>query len=201
MAKAHGYDQEVKDYWAKRSANGAEGLALLGKAINDTAVHRSWDGLSRFFTLAKKAGQGPRVAAIIRCAFGNKLTYRASTKHETGGQFVIGWEGVFDLKGSNSYSIIKAAIREGKSWDDRELLKEINKAVGKPDPKKREVSDESKAKVVKHLAAYAEKLETDGFNVGEIIAMLQKELAAEVVTSAPVQKSVVNGVTVFEPEF
>jgi hypothetical protein len=63
------------------------------------------------------------------------------------------------------------------------------------------VTDEAKTKVVKHLKTYADKLRADGFNVGEIIAMLQKELAAEVVTSAPVQKSVVNGVTVFQPDF
>ena len=199
MAKAKpvSLDVQAQTYWAGRKANGVEGLALLHKCIERTAQHRDWDALSRFLVSARQHGQGARVGAIIRCAFGNAITFKANAKHPTGGTFVLGWEGPFNLRGSNTYGVIRDAVAKGMSWDDRELGKVLPKA----DKKTREASDEQKKKVVKHLKTYADKLKADGFNVGEIIAMLQKELAAEVVTSAPVQKSVVNGVTVFQPDF
>jgi hypothetical protein len=197
MGKAISLDVQVQTLWAARKQNGVEGLALLHKCIERTAKHRDWDALSRFVMSARRHGQGARVGAIIREAFGDKLSFKANAKHPTGGTFVLGWQGEFDLRGSNTYGVIRDAVAKGVSWDDKELGKVLTKA-----PKaERKVTDEAKTKVVKHLKTYADKLRADGFNVGEIIAMLQKELAAEVVTSAPVQKSVVNGVTVFEPEF
>lgn len=194
-------DMQAQNYWAGRKANGVEGLALLHKCIERTAKYRDWDALSRFLVQARAHGQGARVVGIIRAAFGNKLTFKANAKHPTGGTFALGWEGAFDLRGSNTYGVIRDAVQKGMSWDDRELGKLLPKA----DKKERQVSDESKKKVVKHLMSYTDKLASDGFNVGEIIAELQKELAAKAaVKAAPVgavQKKVVNGVAVYEPAF
>jgi len=196
MAKALSLDVQVQNLWASRKQNGVDGLALLHKCIERTAKHRDWDALSRFVMAARQHGQGARVGAIIRAAFGNKITFKANSKHPTGGTFVMGWEGEFDLRGSNTYGAIREAVAKGMSWDDKELGKVLPKA----DKNERKPTDEAVKKVVKHLKTYTDKLKADGFNVGEIIAALQKELAA---TSAPtgVQKKVVNGVTILEPEF
>ena len=197
MGKAVSLDVQVQTLWASRKQNGVDGLALLHKCIERTAKHRDWDALSRFVMSARQHGQGARVGAIIRQAFGDKLTFKANAKHPTGGTFVLGWDGEFDLRGSNTYGVIRDAVAKGLSWDDKEL----GKMLPKPDKAKRQVSEEQVKKVVKHLKSYTDKLKADGFNVGEIIAALQKELA---VASAPVgvvQKKVVNGVEVFEPEF
>jgi len=192
-------DVQAQTYWAGRKANGVEGLALLDKCIQRVAKYRDWDALSRFLVSARVHGQGARVSGIIRAAFGDKITFKANAKHPTKGTFVLGWEGEFPLNGSNTYGGIREAVAKGLSWDDREL----GKVLPKPDKKARVVSDEQKAKVVKHLSTYLDKLVADGFSAAEIIAALQKDRASKVV-SAPVgqvQKQVVNGVTVYEPEF
>lgn len=177
--KAPSLDVQVQHLWASRKQNGIDGLSLLHKCIERTAKHRDWDALSRFVIMSRQHGQGARVGAIIRCAFGDKITFKANAKHPTGGEFVMGWQGEYDLRASNTYGAIREAVQKGMSWDDKEL----GKMLPKPDKAKRVVSDEQKKKVVKHLKSYTDKLKADGFNVGEIIAMLQKELT---VASIPV---------------
>lgn len=194
-------DVQAQTYWAGRKANGVEGLALLHKCIERTAQHRDWDALSRFLVQARNHGQGARVGAIIRCAFGNAITFKANAKHPTGGTFVLGWEGPFNLRGSNTYGIIREAVGKGLSWDDRELGKLLPKAE-KP---QRQVTEEQKKKVVKHLSTYMSKLAKEGFSTGEILAAVQAELKkADAVKSTPVGevlKKMVNGAEVFEPNF
>ena len=198
MGKTLSLDVQVQNLWAARKQNGVDGLALLHKCIERTAKHRDWDALARFVMSARQHGQGARVGAIIRCAFGDKITFKANKKHATGGEFVMGWVGEFDLRGSNTYGVIRDAVAKGMSWDD----KEFGALLPKADKAKRQVSEEQVKKVVKHLKTYTDKLKADGFNVGEIIAALQKELAvASAPVGAGVQQKVVNGVTVFEPEF
>jgi hypothetical protein len=191
MGKALSLDVQVQTLWASRKQNGIDGLSLLHKCIERTAKHRDWDALSRFVIMSRQHGQGARVGAIIRCAFGDKLTFKANAKHPTGGTFVLGWMGEYDLRGSNTYGVIRDAVAKGMSWDDKELGKLLPKA----DKAKRVVSDEQKKKVVKHLKSYTDKLKADGFNVGEIIAMLQKELVSSAmpVVDTGVVKDTVTG--------
>lgn len=171
-------DIQAQVYWAGRKANGAEGLALLHACIERCAKHRDWDALSRFLVKAREHGQGTRVATIIRAAFGDKLTFKANSKHPTGGIFTLGWaaDKPFPLRESNTYGAVREAVQKGMSWDDKEL----QKILPKPIKKERQATPEQKQKVVKHLKAYTDKLKSDGFNVGEILAMLQKELASSV---------------------
>ncbi len=177
--KALSLDVQVQHLWASRKQNGIDGLALLHKCIERTAKHRDWDALSRFVIMSRQHGQGSRVGAIIRCAFGDKITFKANAKHPTGGEFIMGWQGEFDLRSSNTYGAIREAVAKQLSWDS----KEVGAMLPKADKVKRVVSDDAKKKVVKHLKTYTDKLKADGFNVGEIIALLQKELAS---TAIPV---------------
>ena len=199
MAKMNFVDQ-VNDYWGRRSANGAEGLALVVKLMTRFADHGDWDALARFVIKAGQHGQGDKVKKIIRAGFGNHVTFKVNAKHPAGGEFIKqGWNGEkFPLRQSNTFGVVKAAVEKGLSWDDRAFQKELPGA----DKKTRTASEEATKKVVKHLQTYCDKLAADGFNVGEVLVALQKELAAKKATaSAPVQKSVVNGVTVYEPSF
>jgi len=203
-AKASFVDQ-VNDYWGRRSANGTEGLALVGKLMLRFADYGDWDALARFVVKAGQHGQREKVVKITRAGFGNHVTFKTNAKHPAGGEFIkVNWTGEkFPIRQSNTFGIVKAAIDKGLSWDDRDFQRELPSA----DKKARQVSDEATKKVVKHLETYCGKLAADGFNVGEVLAALQKELAAKVKAAtpvqkaAPVQKSMVNGVTVYEPSF
>lgn len=191
-------DAQVKDYFGRRMANGAEGLKLLVTCIERTAKHRDWDALSRFMTLAgKDEGTRSRVVKIVRAAFGDKLTYKANSKHDTGGTMIMGWEGEFNLRGSNTFGIVQAAAKAGKTWYDRDFLKELPGAT----PKAPKVDEASTEKAAKHLAKYLMDKEADGFSIGDILARAEKEIKAKRVESsaiAPVTKKVVNGAEVIE---
>jgi hypothetical protein len=182
MAKAiRGFDAEVQTYWANRKANGAEGLKLLHKCIEDTAKHRSWDGLSRFFTLAKKHGQGPRVALIIRAAFGDKLTYKANAKHPTGGEFIIGWDSSapFNLRGNNVYPIIMESIDKGEGWDSASVNKLLREKVAKPTKPAKIVDAETQTKAAKALAKKLAELRDAGFDLGALRNEIDSILATK----------------------
>ena len=165
-------DEQVRKLWSDRARSGVEGLALLHKCIENVAHHRDWDALSRFYVSAQKFGQGPRVAAIIRAAFGEKITFRTNVRHPTGGTFSIRWEGKFDLERSNTYAVVRDAVSRGISWDDREL----GKLLPKREASNRTVSEEAQKKIVKHLANYLSDRRREGFAIGEIIALVQKDL-------------------------
>lgn len=194
--KGPSLDVQVKGYFSRRGENGVEGLKLLVDCIVRTAVHRDWDALSRFITLAgKDESARSRVVKIVRAAFGDKLTYKSNNKHDTGGTIVMGWEGAFPLAGSNTWGIVKAAVAQGKTWYDREFLKELPGPVAKV----RTASAEATTKAAKHLAKYLLEREAEGFSTGEILAQVQAELKAkraEAVGLAVVEKKVVNGVAV-----
>ena len=200
-AKAPSLEEQVIDYWAGRKVNGVIGLALLDKCIQRLAKHRDWDHLARFTVSAARHGQGDKVKKILRAAFGDSLIFKLNKKHATGGEFILKWQGEFNLRGSNTYGVISDAVTKGMSWDDREL----SKLIPNNPPPKRQVTDEQKKKIVKHLAGYMSKLTSDGFSTGEILSMLQAELKKDAaIQSAPVGevlKKMVNGAEVFEPNF
>lgn len=203
MAKEQSLESKVKTYWTNRDKNSATGLALLDQCINRFAAHGDWDHLARFYVAALRVNQGPAIKRVIRAAFGDSVKFSLDSKHDTGGKFTkVNWpDAVFPLHESNTYGIVTSAVGQGKGWDNKEFQKSLAEAL--PSVKKeRKVTDEAKKKVVKHLKTYTDKLAADGFVVGEILAMLQKELAASVATSGKgVEKKVVNGATVFEPQF
>lgn len=176
-AKAPSLDLQATEYWKGRTQNGAEGLVLLDKCIQRIATYRDWDALSRFVVQARIHGQGAKVGKIIRAAFGDKLTFKADSKHPTGGNFIMGWEGVFPLKGSNTYGAVKDAIQKGLPFDHNSLQKELPTA----EKKERVATPEATAKAVKHVMSYLDKLAAEGFSSGEILAAVQKELAAKAV--------------------
>ena len=198
-AKRESLEQQVQTYWGKRATNGAEGLNLLDKCIQRLAKHRDWDHLARFVVSAARHGQGDKVKKILRAAFGNKLTFKVDKKHSAGGVFVLGWQGEFDLRGSNTYGVVRAAVANGTSWDDRAFQKELPGA----DKKQREATEEAKKKIVAGLARTLKTAKADGFSTGELLEMVAKELAKDVVAApvGKVEKQVVNGATVFETNF
>lgn len=199
-------DKKIKSYFDSREKSSALGLKLLDICIQRTASQsRDWDGLARFLSSASKTSQVGVVRKIIRAAFGNQLTWKPSAKHPAGGTFVIGWQGSFNLlENAPNYRIITDAVEKGMGWDHKALAKLLAEAMP-TERKARVVSDEAKKKVVKHLAGYMKKLVDEGFESGDILAALQKQLAADAATrSAPVGmmvKTVVNGATVYGPNF
>lgn len=170
--KKQSLDVAVQGYFQRRTENGVEGLRLLVNCIERTAKYRDWDALSRFISLANQSNSRAKVVKIIRAAFGDKLTYKSSTKHDTGGTIVMGWEGALDLAGSNTWGIVREAARKGKSWDDREFQKELPGA----EKKAKTVSDEAQSKAAKHLAKYLMEREAEGFDTGAILAAAMAEI-------------------------
>lgn len=194
-------DKRVTSFWNTRGRHSREGLVLLDVCINRAASEaRDWDGLARFFSSALKYQQGPVIKRIIRAAFGDKLVWKADSNHAAGGTFVIGWEGAFNLAGSNTYGVVRQAVEAGEGWDDKAFAVRIGKVLPKT-VVVRTATPEATAKAIKHLATYMDKLAKDGFNVGEVIAGVQKDMAAKRAEVGDVVKKVVNGVTVYEPKF
>jgi len=181
--KTMSLESQVKGYWTRRDNNSVDGLALIDSCIKRFAEHGDWDALSRFYVGSLKVGQGPAIARIIRAAFGDKVKFHLDAKHDTGGKFSKkNWpDAVFPLHESNTYSLIAEAVANKQGWDHKVFQKSLMEAMPK-EKTQRVVSEESKKAVVKHLMTYTSKLVDDGFNVGEIIARLQKELAAAQVT-------------------
>ena len=191
-------DQQVKDYFHSRKENGVIGLRLLVQAIERTAKYRDWDALSRFIAMAHDSSSRPKVVKIVRAAFGTALTWKANTKHDTGGTVVMGWEGAFPLAQRNLWGVVKSAAEKGASWDDRAFLKELPG----PDPKIRQASPEAMAKAAKHLAKYVLERESEGFSPGELLSLMEQEIKAaraqKSAPVAPVTKRVVNGAEVID---
>ena len=188
-------DAQVKDYFVRRNENGAEGLKLLVTCIERTAKYRDWDALSRFITASASSSSRSKVVKIVRAAFGEALTYKSSPKHDTGGTIVMGWEGEFPLAGRNAWGIVKDAARNGRSWDDRDFLKELPG----PMPKAKTVDAAAQEKAAKHLAKYLLEREAEGFVTGEIMQQVMANIkAAHATKPAETTKKVVNGAEVIE---
>jgi hypothetical protein len=123
---------EVSAYFTTRDANGVKGLVLLDRCIRATAENRDWDGLSRFVTLSARAGHANRVKKIIRAAFGDKLIYKTSKQHATGGTFVMGWEAGAAFPLGNTYSVVAKAIEDKTPWDSVAFTKALSEVLPAP---------------------------------------------------------------------
>lgn len=186
--KGPSLDAQVKTYWQDRSASGVLGLKLLVTCIERTAKYRDWDALSRFITQAgDNESARSKVVKIVRAAFGDSLTYKVNSKHDTGGTIVMGWEGSLDLSKSNTYGHVRDAARNGLSWHDKEFLK----LLPGPTPKAKDVNAVAHEKAGQHLAKYLLQREAEGFTIGDIIAQMQAEIKkahAEKAAKAPAGK-------------
>ena len=183
MTKALPLIDQVNNVWNARNANGAEGLKVLDKCIQRLAKAGDWDALSRFVVLAhKNSNTAAKVKRILRVAFGDKLSFKMDAKHPTGGRFVIGWNGAEGTTLPNTYSFITKAIQAGLAWDDKGFLKSLNDVLPEKEAAPVVVDDKTKTAKAKRLAAFLASLKEDGFNVGEVLAMAQAEVAASVTT-------------------
>lgn len=193
----------IGTYFDGRHANGREGLVLLDECIRRTASKdRDWDALARFVSRAGLSSSAPKVKKIVRAAFGNSLTFVTDKKHPAGGRFALSWEGAFPLAQSNTYSAVKKAVADSKSWDDKDFLAALSKVIPDLPKKEKVVSATAQTAAAKHLAKYLSERAAEGFSVGDIVKEAQALLAASAKPSASlVAKSVVNGVTVYEPSF
>ena len=192
----------IGSYWDSRTANGKEGLILLDECIRRTASKdRDWDALARFVARANMSNNAAKVKKIIRAAFGNNITFALDKKHAAGGRFELKWEGPFNLQGSNTYSVVRKAIEHGKSWDDKAFLAELTKVLPDVPKKEKTVDAATQTKEAKALAKKLGELRQAGFDLGALVREAQALLAAEQSAGAGVEKKVVNGATVYEPEF
>ena len=193
----------IGTYFDGRHANGREGLVLLDECIRRTASKdRDWDALARFMTRAGLSSSAPKVKKIIRAAFGNSITFVTDKKHPAGGRFSLSWEGAFPLAQSNTYSAIKKAVADNKSWDDKDFLAALSKIIPDLPKKDKVVSATAQTAAAKHVAKYLAERAAEGFSIGDIVKEAQALLVANAKPSAGlVAKSVVNGVTVYEPSF
>ena len=174
------FDQ-VGDFWNGVDHASALGLVLLDECIRRAAAKdRDTDSLARFVARASMKGNRAKVVKIIRAAFGNSITYATDKKHAAGGKFTIGWQGAFPLAGVNSYTAVKKAIADGKGWDDAAFLKSLNDVLMAPEKKAREVDEKAAAKVAKHVTDYLVARMKEGFNVGEVLDAVRKELLVAV---------------------
>lgn len=204
QVKAPKLFDRIGSYWDSRTANGRDGLILLDECIRRTASKdRDWDALARFVARANMSNNAAKVKKIIRAAFGNQIVFSLDKKHAAGGRFELKWEGPFNLQGSNTYSVVKRAIEQGKSWDDKAFLADLSKVlpeVPKPD---KTVDAATQTKEAKALAAKLKVLRDAGFDLGALVREAQSLLAANPQANADksVGKKVVNGATVYEPAF
>lgn len=174
------FDQ-VGDFWNGVDHSSALGLVLLDECIRRTASKdRDWDALARFVARASMKGNRAKVVKIIRAAFGNSITYTTDKKHAAGGKFTLAWEGAFPLAGVNSYTHVKKAIADNKGWDDAAFLKALGEVILAPEKKAREVDEKAAAKVAKHVTDYLVARMKEGFNVGEVLDAVRKELLVAV---------------------
>lgn len=193
---------KITSFFDSRDRSGREGLRLLDVCIQRAASQsRDWDGLARFFHRVQGTSQLGIAKKVIRAAFGSKLSYKANAKHDAGGTFTIGWEGSFNLIDSPTYKVVAAAITANEGWDSKAFNLRLNDTLPKIEAAPRKVTQEATDKAVKHLLDYTKRIRGEGFNIGEIMAAVQKQLAALPPVDKSVEKKVVNGVTVLEPNF
>ncbi len=167
----------INAHWGDRQANGVAGLVLLNECIERTASKdRDWDALSRFVTLATANGQAGRVKKIIRAAFGDQIKYAPSKQHASGGTFVMGWAGEFNLAGSNTYTVVRRAIEDGVNWDSNAFQKALSEVLPEAVKPPVKVDDKAQAAAAKHLYEYiAEKVKA-GMDQGVLMDAVQKML-------------------------
>lgn len=181
MAQPKLFDR-IGNYWDTRTANGREGLALLDECIRRTASKdRDWDALARFIARANVTSNASKVKKIIRAAFGNNIIFTLDKKHPAGGRFELKWEGAFPLAGSNTYTMVKKAIEQGKSWDDKAFLLELGKVLPELPKKEKVVDAAAQTKAAKALATRLNDLRNAGFDIAALLREAQAELTTKVI--------------------
>ena len=125
---------KVKTYWTNRGKNAHVGLVMAHECIEHLARHRDWTPLSRFMTLA--GADKPKIALLVRAAFGDAVSYKVDKNHETGGRFTLNFEGEFPLHGRNAYGYVEEAIAQHKGYNSLDFLKKLREAVGQKDAAK-----------------------------------------------------------------
>lgn len=179
MAQAKLFDR-IGSYWDSRQANGRDGLILLDECIRRTASKdRDWDALARFVARANMSNNAAKVKKIIRAAFGNQIVFKLDKKHAAGGTFELKWQGPFNLQGSNTYSVVKRAIEQGKSWDDKAFLLELGKVLPEIEKPVKEIDDKEEEKIVAALAKKFAELQQKGVNPQDIVRRAQAKFIAD----------------------
>ena len=172
--------QAIGSYWDSRQANGKEGLILLDQCIRRVASKdRDWDALARFVARANMSNNAAKVKKIIRAAFGNQITFTLDKKHAAGGRFELKWKDSFNLRGSNTYSVVMKAIEHGKSWDDKAFLLELGKVLPEVVKPVKEIDDKEEEKIVAALAKKFAELQQKGVNPQDIVRRAQAKFIAE----------------------
>lgn len=171
--------KDVDLYFKGAQRNAATGLVLLDKLIHRVASKNAdWDGLSRFIVLSGAQGDAMKVKRIVRLAFGDSLTFAYSKTHATGGKITLGWKGNEGFVLGNGYGAVTDAIQAKVGWNDKAFLKSLDDKLAPKVQKKREVTDKASAAVEKHISDYLIARMAEGFNIGEILARAQANLAA-----------------------
>ena len=171
----------IGSYWDSRTANGRDGLVLLDECIRRTASKdRDWDALARFVARANMSNNAAKVKKIIRAAFGNQIVFKLDKKHAAGGRFELKWEGPFNLQGSNTYSVVRKAIEQNKSWDDKAFLLELGKVLPEVVKPVKEIDDKEEEKIVAALAKKFIELQQKGVNPQDIVRRAQAKFIAEI---------------------
>ncbi|MCA2590229.1 MAG: hypothetical protein IM509_05615 [Microcystis sp. M31BS1] len=171
--------KDVDLYFKGAQRNAATGLVLLDKLIHRVASKDcDWDGLSRFIVLSSATGDASKVKKIVRLAFGDSLTFAYSKTHATGGKITHKWKGNEGFTLGNGYGAVTDAIQAKVGWNDKAFLKSLDDKLAPKVQKKREVTDKASAAVERHITDYLVARMTEGFNIGEILARAQANLAA-----------------------
>ena len=193
-------NDQVSSFWASRERSGKQGLALFVRLAENLANHGDWNGLAHFMKGAKGAKQDTIVRRLIYHTFGDMLVMKASKDHPSGFTFTKKWDGpTFNLAGSNSFGVIKNAPA-GTAWDSPVLFK----ALIKPPAKAKTLDAARYAAEGKALKGKFDKLRAEGLNIMDILKAAGVVLSSVDVAPAErglVEKSVVNGVTVYTPDF
>lgn len=175
----------VDSYFKARGKNGAVGLSLLNDCIERLASKDAdWDALSRFVVLAGTTGDRAKVVKIIRIAFGDKLKWAASKQHPTGGKFTLGWKGNEGFVLGNGYAKVRDAIAAKVSWNDAAFQKMLAEMLPeKAAPAARDIKEADVKNAAQHVYDYllARAKRVNGLNTGDIVAEVQRMLAAQVV--------------------
>lgn len=174
--------QQAGDFWTKNGKLNKEGLVLLDKCIQRVASKDcDKDALTRF--ISRSGMDQPKVARIVRAAFGNDLSYKKDATKPAGGVMKHNWNGPDGYVLKNTYAHVQQAMEQGKAFNDAGLQKAIA-------PEKKE-STKATAEL---LEAYKKRVESwakeHNISMSTLIATLQAK------PTAKVKEEIINGVKV-----
>lgn len=181
MAKNPSLLEQVEMLANVREQNGVDILTVADKCITRFAQHRDWDPLSRLIVLMKRKQQDARIGRIVRLRFGKSVSFKLDKTHSTGGKFTLhNWPAhpeSFPM--NNGYSLVRQAIKDGLSFDDKELTKRLDEVDPSSFYKKvKTVTEDQTVKESKSLAKKLGDLHKAGFDIGDLIRRAQATLAA-----------------------